>query len=140
MSVQEVLNRLERLTEYTFLYKMDLLEGCGKVDVDVRNEDFGAVLRSVLEPWNLTYRLEDKVVVLMPRPQLQAQELAKKLTGKVTDEEGMPLPGVTVLIKGTQLGTATDADGKYELTVPQGGVALVFTMVGMETREVTIGT
>ena len=140
VSVQEVLNRLERLTEYTFLYKMDLLEGCGKVDVDVRNEDFGAVLRSVLEPWNLTYRLEDKVVVLMPRPQLQAQELAKKLTGKVTDEEGMPLPGVTVLIKGTQLGTATDADGKYELTVPQGGVALVFTMVGMETREVTIGT
>lgn len=59
----------------------------------------------------------------------------------MTDEKGEALPGVTVIVKGTQLGTATGMDGKYSLTLPEGkeNHILVFTMVGMETKDVVVG-
>ena len=139
VSVQEVLNRLEQLTDYTFLYKMDLLEDCGKVDVSAKNEEFGEMLKRFLEPLNLTYTVDDRVVILLPRAEQQVQQEMRTIKGKVTDEEDVPLPGVTVLIKGTTMGTATDADGNYQLAVPDGEVTLVFTMVGMESREVAVG-
>lgn len=139
VSVQEVLNRLEQLTDYTFLYKMDLLEDCGKVDVSAKNEEFGEMLKRFLEPLNLTYTVDDRVVILLPRAEQQVQQEMRTIKGKVTDEGDVPLPGVTVLIKGTTMGTATDADGNYQLAVPDGEVTLVFTMVGMESREVAVG-
>ena len=66
------------------------------------------------------------------------QQKTVRIQGKVSDEDGAPLPGVTVLIKGTTLGTATDMDGKYSLSVPEGNYILLFTMVGMKTQEVTL--
>ena len=96
-------------------------------------------LRQVLDGTKLTYEIQQDVIVIREQQEQQQSPKERKITGKVTDEEGMPLPGVTVLIKGTQLGTATDGDGNYQLTVPAQGHALVFTMVGMETREETIG-
>ncbi len=69
----------------------------------------------------------------------QAPE-AVTLTGVVTDEKGMPMPGVTVLVKGTTFGTATDMDGKFSFRVPTAGAqpVLVFTFIGMKTKEVAV--
>ena len=64
-----------------------------------------------------------------------AQE--KTISGTVTDEEGLPLPGVTVLIKGTNTGTQTDFDGNYSVSADQGDI-LVFSFIGMETAEYTV--
>ncbi|MGC4022903.1 MAG: TonB-dependent receptor plug domain-containing protein [Cyclobacteriaceae bacterium] len=62
------------------------------------------------------------------------------VTGRVTSsEDGSPLPGVNVLIKGTINGTVTDSDGKYSLSVPMSGGSLVFTFIGLGTQEVEIG-
>jgi len=63
----------------------------------------------------------------------------KKVTGTVTDKtDGSPLPGVSVAIKGTNQGTATDINGKYTITVSPQDI-LVFSFVGMKTQEVTVG-
>lgn len=67
-----------------------------------------------------------------------AQEIAVK--GVVKDETGTPLPGVTVIIKGTTTGTATDVDGKYALKVPSSTTVLVFSYVGYNPQEITVGT
>jgi TonB-linked SusC/RagA family outer membrane protein len=67
-------------------------------------------------------------------------ELAIQVSGKVTDETGLAVPGVNVLVKGTALGTATDADGKYSLTVPDETTILVFTFIGYATQEITVGS
>ncbi|MEM7654742.1 MAG: TonB-dependent receptor [Bacteroidota bacterium] len=64
----------------------------------------------------------------------------KTIAGKVTDEEGLPLVGATVLAKGTIKGALTDEDGKYELTVPDEVSTLVFSYIGHVTKEVEIGT
>ncbi len=70
--------------------------------------------------------------------QLMAQE--RTVTGKVTSaEDGTTLPGVNVILKGTSTGVATDADGKYSIEVPASGGILVFTFIGIETKEVEIG-
>ena len=60
-----------------------------------------------------------------------AQDIA--VTGTVTDQAGLPIPGVNVLVKGTSNGTQTDFDGNFKLTASQGQV-LVFTFLGMKTH------
>jgi len=67
----------------------------------------------------------------------QAQN--KALSGTVTDANRLPLPGVTVLVKGTTIGTITDGEGKFTLSVPAGSKTLVFSFVGMTKSEVAIG-
>lgn len=68
---------------------------------------------------------------------LQAQ--TTRITGTVTSsEDGMPLPGVSVIVKGTTIGSATDIDGKYELNVPAGAEALAISYVGYVAQEITI--
>jgi TonB-linked SusC/RagA family outer membrane protein len=63
----------------------------------------------------------------------------RTLTGRVTDEKNESLPGVSVLLKGTQRGTVTDADGRYRIDVPDGGATLVFSFVGYLSQEVRVG-
>jgi TonB-linked SusC/RagA family outer membrane protein len=64
----------------------------------------------------------------------------RKVTGTVTSgEDGMPIPGATVLVKGTTVGTATDLDGQFSLTVPADGKVLVFSFIGTATQEINVG-
>jgi TonB-dependent starch-binding outer membrane protein SusC len=64
----------------------------------------------------------------------------RTITGTVTDQEGLVLPGVTIVEKGTVNGTVTNTDGKYSITVSQGAQALIFTFVGMKSQEIALGT
>jgi len=63
----------------------------------------------------------------------------KTITGTVTDsEDGQPIPGVSIVVKGTTIGTITDANGKYSLSVPQDATDLIYSFVGMVTQDVPI--
>lgn len=62
------------------------------------------------------------------------------VSGKVTDESGLPLPGVNVIEKGTTNGTVTDVDGNFTVTVASGGSILVFSFVGTVSQQITVGT
>src|SRR5690606_21554751 len=59
------------------------------------------------------------------------------VTGTVVDQSGMPIPGVTVLVKGTTIGTSTDLDGKYSISIPEGST-LVFSFIGFESRAIVV--
>src|SRR5690606_15734424 len=67
-----------------------------------------------------------------------AQLVDVTVSGKVTDSNGEPIPGVTVSLPGTTIGTATDLDGRYSLTVPE-GTTLVFSFIGFETQSIMVG-
>ncbi|SHN28344.1 TonB-linked outer membrane protein, SusC/RagA family [Cyclobacterium lianum] len=80
------------------------------------------------------------IVCLLMLTTLSGSVLAQTVTGKVTGQaDGLPLPGVSVLIKGTSTGTATDVDGNYSLNVPGSETVLVFSYLGFETVEQTVG-
>ncbi|MEX0882914.1 MAG: carboxypeptidase-like regulatory domain-containing protein, partial [Cyclobacteriaceae bacterium] len=63
----------------------------------------------------------------------------KTISGTVTDNADESIPGVNVLVKGTAVGTITDIDGSYSVNVPDGSNTLVFSFIGYQTQEVTIG-
>jgi TonB-dependent starch-binding outer membrane protein SusC len=75
--------------------------------------------------------------VVLPFQVTFAQE--RPISGGVTDEENNPIPGVNVIVKGTSSGTVTDISGKYNLSVPNGASALIFSFVGYQTQEIDIG-
>ena len=84
----------------------------------------------------MRYKLTSALFAMFVGLFMWAQEVA--VQGTVTDENGEPLPGVNVLVKGTQKGTATDFDGRYKISVPLGSV-LQFSYLGYKTKEITIG-
>ncbi|NQU88464.1 MAG: SusC/RagA family TonB-linked outer membrane protein, partial [Mariniphaga sp.] len=70
---------------------------------------------------------------------VSASAQTRSITGNVTSaDDGSPLPGVTVMVEGTTVGTVTDAEGNFQLNVPEGSESLTFSFIGMETKEVPI--
>ena len=143
-SLAEIIPLIERSTNYTFLYQDEQVERVKNLTFRFTDEDLRVVLEKCLAGTGLTYQIADNTIVLKGKdadaspalPQVQEH----KVSGKVTDESGAPLPGVTVVIEGTTVGTATNADGYYTLNCPeQRGLALVFSFVGMEVQRVVVG-
>lgn len=141
-SVEEVLDRIEETSEFFFLYNQKLIDVNRKVDVKVRQKSINEVLDIVFDGEDVNYVVVDRNIVLSPgymsTPALQ-QDDKRVITGKVTDVGGEPLPGVTVVVKGTSRGIITDMEGNYSLSGVNQGDILVFSFVGMETQEITFG-
>ena len=83
----------------------------------------------------MTYEIMDEFIVLKVVPEEKKNVL--NIVGQVTDKNKVPLPGVTVIVKGSNLGTATDQEGRYRLNIPEiKNLSLLFSFIGMKTREV----
>ncbi len=135
-TVKEVLTAIENQTEFYFLYNSDLVDVQRKVDVTVSKSGINEILASLFSDGGVNYTISDRHIVLIPA-QAQAQQ-ASAIKGGVTDRNGEPLPGVTVVVKGTTVGTITDMNGQYSLSaVPDDGV-LVFSFLGMVTQEAEV--
>lgn len=137
-SLSNVLMQIKDQTGVKILYNENLLKSYENIDLDLNNVEVEEALRQVLANTRFEYEVTDGVIVVKEKKNSFPQQKTVRIQGKVSDEDGAPLPGVTVLIKGTTLGTATDMDGKYSLSVPEGNYILLFTMVGMKTQEVTL--
>ena len=139
-TLPEVFQEITRLSGYEFMYSSNELRHVGKVSVQLEDRDLSDILAECLKNTGLWYRLEDDVIIISPKL-VSPQKVGEKLvvTGLVKDKCGMPLPGVTILLKGTQLGGVTDADGNFRLTLPGNTEhVLIFSFVGMKTREIKV--
>ena len=141
VNLAEIIAILEKSTNYTFLYQDEQVERVKNLTFHFVDEKLSDVLEKCLADTDLDYSIVDQTVVLRlkdTKPQEQPQVNSHKVSGVVTDKNGVPLPGVTVMLKGTTTGVATDMDGKFVLEIPQTEqMVLVCSFVGMETREVT---
>ncbi|MDE7074816.1 MAG: SusC/RagA family TonB-linked outer membrane protein, partial [Odoribacter sp.] len=131
----KVFNELEKQTGLHFFYSNRELNMKGKVSISVRDADLLEVMTQLL---GNGYQFEVERNTLVIKPQLQQQvAYPARLTGKVTDEKGQSLPGVTVTIKGTSVGCVTDMEGKYMLHLPESKkYSLIFSFIGMKPQEV----
>ncbi len=142
-TIKDVLNEVENRSEFIFLYKNGEMNDQLKVNIDVKNATIQEILDKILAGQNLSYDVYNRQVII--RKNLDAPEVVsstfsqqKSVTGKVTDSTGSPLPGVSVVVKGTTTGVITDADGTYSLpNVPENAV-LQFSFVGMKAQEVAV--
>ncbi len=140
-SLENVLVKIEDETEFFFLYNKDLIDVEQKVSIGVENETIKAVLDDLLEGQDISFAVYDRQIVLTNIDVISEMVAQQKMvSGKVTDTNNQPLPGVTVLIKGTTNGTVTNADGNYTISGIPDNATLQFSFVGMKTQDVVIGT
>jgi TonB-linked SusC/RagA family outer membrane protein len=139
-SVKNVLLAIEEQTEYYFLYSSKMIDTNRKVSVNLEKARINDILDAVFKGTGVTYTVEGRQIVLSSDDQVinYASAQQRKVTGIVTDHSGHPLPGVTVVVRGTTTGTVSAADGSYTLAVPAGEQILVFSFVGMKTIELQI--
>lgn len=139
-SVPEILRLIEKQVPYRFMYHDADLSDLGKKDLLLREVPLTEALKECFKGSAINYEIVGTEIVLKRVKQEQQVIAMKKITGKVTDEQGNPLPGVTVVIAGTNVGATTDAEGKYTIRCPQTeDLVLRFSFVGMKTEEVKVG-
>ncbi|MBI9057212.1 MAG: SusC/RagA family TonB-linked outer membrane protein [Labilibaculum sp.] len=145
-SVEEVLEQIQTQCNYDFIYDYEYVSELDNVDVDFNSASLDVVLYEILKDSNLDYRLEDEVIILFPREvakpvstesnKNEIEQEKKSVTGQVTDKDGVRLPGVSVVVKGTSTGVATNIDGEYTLEIEGNKAVLIYSFVGMLPQEI----
>jgi len=137
----DVLNEIEEQTDYYFYFNVNLDDYVVN-QVKANNQQVGEVLNRILPGLGLGYEIVDRYIVIKKADETGhynvAQQTTKTISGKVTDSSGAPLPGVTIVIKGTTQGIITDTDGNYTLTKVPGDATLAFSFIGMKTQEISV--
>jgi len=138
VTIKEVLRGIEEKSDFYFLYNNDLINVNRTVSIDVKNEKVQDVLSQLFADKSITFMVKDRQIVLSPMQSGSTMDQkAKSVSGKVTDQSGGSLPGVSVVLKGTTNGTITDMDGKFTLSnIPENG-KLQFSFVGMKMQEIS---
>ena len=135
VTLKEVIADLKEQTTYDFFYDSGLTELNKTFDIDVKDKDVQSVLEEILPPLGLEYAVQRNLIIIREKLAKSVEE-PMTIKGKVSDVRGSTMPGVTVLVKGTTIGTSTNADGRFELSLPkQDKVDLVFSFIGMESQE-----
>ncbi len=135
-SIEDVLFNIEEQSRYVFLYNKDMIDVKRKVDVQLRDANIDEALKYIFNGTGVKYRIIGKQIALSPEYSEQQQVI--KVSGKVTEASGAPLPGVTVLVKSTSNGIVTDMDGNYTLGKVPGDATLIFSFIGMKSQEIPV--
>lgn len=131
----KVLVALEKASPYRFVYSNDIAPVDRKIDLVVRDADLPEVMDKILVNTDLSYRVMTDKLVVIYKKEVDAADI--RVTGRITDETGTPLPGASVRLKGTSTGVSANASGEYAITVPEDAV-LVFSFVGYVEREIAV--
>ncbi|MDR2233382.1 MAG: TonB-dependent receptor [Tannerella sp.] len=147
VEIKDVLMQIEDQSEFYFLYNGKLVDVDKTVSVSADNRPITDVLAQLFDSKDVVYTVVDRQIVLMPassRDDLNVLPATKQqdnpISGTVRDESNEPLIGVNVQVKGTTIGTITDIDGKFSLSVSGSQSILVFSYVGYLTQEITVST
>ncbi|MGQ8337458.1 TonB-dependent receptor [Sunxiuqinia sp. A32] len=139
-TVREVLKAIEDNSDYYFLYNREFIDVDRKVDISVTNMNVKGILDKLFEGEDVECLFKDRQIVLSPKISIDDvnSNQTQNISGKVTDSSGTPLPGVTVVIKGTTQGTITDPEGNYSISNVSSDATLVFSFVGMATQIIPV--
>jgi len=159
-----VLQKLGKEYQIEFVYSPDIINEKLVVNVDMRRKKLSDVLRKILQPLNLSFDMVGDVIVIRnfngdpenvpfssttwSSSEAQANQSERiipveaqvVITGKVTDEKGEAIPGVTVRHKETGKAQATDVNGEYTMVLPEAAGTLSFSFLGYQTKDVVIGS
>src|SRR5690606_1174791 len=131
---------IRKQSGYNFLYNPKLIKKAHPVTIRLDKASLEEALQQCFAGQPLSYTISRNTVVVqeletLPSPAKQASVIIK---GKVTDEKGEPLPGVSVRLKGTNIGTITDPEGNYSINLSDDKGVLQFAFVGFKTQEITV--
>ena len=140
-SIKDLFQFIEKNSEFVFLYRSDDFNTAKKVDIDFKDASINQILDEALKDEKVVYDVYERQIVIRKsiEPVVSDQQPQKKeISGTVKDAKGLALPGVSVIVKGTETGTVTDVEGKFRLTVSAEAKMLTFSFVGMKAQEIAI--
>lgn len=153
MPVRTILANLEKSASVQFMYTSAVINRNQRATLTARDERLGDVLASLLNPIKVNYRLVNNDVIVLNREQallsppnlpdvVNSDQLAEReVSGTIIgSDDSKPLPGVSVLLKGTSRGVTANAQGQFRISVPNNNATLVFSFVGYLPKEVVVGT
>ena len=136
-TLKEVIWNIEKQSGFVFAYNANDLAKVGKVSVDIKEKTVPEALDICLKGTGLSYVVQENIIVIKQKETKDAKIEKVTVRGKVVDKDGAPLPGVTILIKGTTVGVSTNGDGQYAISVAkQDSLVFVFSFIGLKTKEV----
>jgi TonB-linked SusC/RagA family outer membrane protein len=134
-SIYDVVSEIEKQTDFMFFYKSDDISNNLRVSVRASKHTVPEVLDEVMKDTDLSYNINNKVILIAKKTNLSLQQTTRKITGLVVDEKGEHLAGVSIREKGTANGTSTDVEGKFSLSVASGAV-LQISYIGYADQEI----
>jgi TonB-linked SusC/RagA family outer membrane protein len=149
VTIEQVLLEIENNSRFIFIYESGTIDKSVKRSISVKSQTIDAILSQLLEGTDVNYSIDDRQVSLykkgslpktaqLPRASSVHSLQSAPISGKVTDSSGAPLPGVTVVIKGTTQGAISDSNGNYTLPNVSPDATLLFSFVGMKTQEISV--
>jgi TonB-linked SusC/RagA family outer membrane protein len=149
VTVRQVFQEIEDNSEFILLYNEKTVNVDRKVDVKAKDETVNSLLDQVFQGTDNTYKIYDRQIVILENEKAEipaevksifeaSAQQQKVIMGKVTDSDGQPLPGVSIIVEGTTVGTVTNNDGTFTLLNIPPNTTLVFSFVGMITQKVNI--
>ena len=143
VKIENVLEEIEKQSEFYFAYNYQLVDVSHKVDVKVVKQPISEILSSIFSNSDVAFMVLGRQILLSPKQMLVKSRLKlqpKTISGVISDPDGVPLIGATVSIKGTTIGTISDANGNYSISnIPEDAI-LVFSFIGMKSQEISTGT
>ena len=138
VTLEEAVRGAEKQLKQDFFFNKQEIDVNRKVSVELVDGSLADFVRLVFGR-NYSYEVVDNVIVISYKPVHQEQVKSVTITGMVMDKDSVPLPGVTVLIKGTSIGVVTDTAGRYKIALPeQKELSLIFSFIGMIAKEVKV--
>lgn len=138
-TIAKVLDQIEDQSDYFFFYNNKNVSLDSQVSLDLKDKTINEVLDVLFAGTDIRYTINNRQIILSGSTQVSSLQQERTISGVINDASGQPLPGVTVLVKGTINGTITDFDGNYTIPNVPVGSTLVFSFVGMRTQEFLVG-
>lgn len=145
VKMRTVFLEIQSHTDYNFVYNNKKINDDELVTIKLKNKPISIILDNLFKDKDVSYIIKDKLIILKANSDKETKELPKKsiqaikISGIVTDAHGVPVPGVTIVEKGTNNNAGTDFDGKYSIDVRSNQSVLAFSYIGFKTQEITVG-
>ena len=135
VSIETVLDAVKKQTGVNMLYNSQMFKGVPPVSIDAKNEKWEIALKLILNPQGFDYVVKDGIVVIR---KMQAEKRENRIRGMVVDSNREPIPGASIIVKGTRTGTSTNIEGEFTLDVKNDKVTLEVSFIGMKKQTLQV--
>ena len=141
VTLEDAFRKIEDSSNFVFFYNAEQVQLDQRVSLSAENESIEAIMANLLKDKAIDFKVTDRRIVLYPKNDANSllSQQAVQVKGKVIDGSGAPLPGVSIVIKGTTTGVISDVNGNYTLPNVPGSATLVYSFVGMRSQEIVVG-
>lgn len=134
--LRDVFSYIEKNSEFIFFYSKQNIDVNKRVSITAKDKPIVAILDQLFKGMGITYQINDRQISL--RSTKPSSDKGIMVNGAILDEQQNPLPGVSIKVKGTNIGTITDVDGNYFLEVPDKKSVLVYSFIGFDSQEIPV--